>query len=142
MWPVRSGSTKGKTSVMIPAVTFLESVAGAVPIVPRHVWSQIEDAPRAQEPRVLVGSGPYRLESFSRGEGALLFLANDDYFLGRPYIRRVELHPVDDELTALRAGQIDAADTPPEGVRPQLLAGFATTPGSASPRAWAASRSR
>ena len=107
-----------------PTVTFLDSVAGAVPIIPKHVWASIDDAPKAQDRKVLVGSGPYRLSSFSAGEGALLFTSNRDYFLGPPFVRRIELRPVDDELSALRAGEIDAADTGAEGVGDDALQGF------------------
>lgn len=104
-----------------PVVTFLEAVAGTVPIIPRHVWSPIDDAPRAQDLNVLVGSGPYRVASYSPGEGATRYVANDRYFLGAPFVRSIELHPVDDELTALRAGVIDVAETPAEGVPPSTL---------------------
>lgn len=105
-----------------PAVTFLDAVAGAVPIIPRHIWSAIGDPPQAQDREVLVGSGPYRLRSFSVGEGSALLEPNDDFFLGMPFVRRLELRPVDDELTALRAGEIDLAGTPVEGGRPEALA--------------------
>ncbi len=104
-----------------PAATFLDSVAGAVPIVPRHIWSSIRDAPQAQEREVLVGTGGYRLQSLSVGEGSALLFANDDHFLGRPFVRRIELRAVDDELTALRAGEVDVAGTRVEGVRRETL---------------------
>lgn len=71
---------------------------------------------------MLVGSGPYRMKSCSVGEGSALLTANDDFFLGAPFVRRLELRPVDDELTALRAGEIDLASTPVEGGRPEVLA--------------------
>lgn len=119
-----TGPRTVEVALELPAVTFLNTVAGAVPIVPKHIWSSIDDAPKAQDSDVLVGSGPYRLKSFSPGEGASLYLANDGYFLGKPFIRRIELRPVDDELTALRAGQIDVADTRVEGVGEDALAGF------------------
>ncbi|MHB8656485.1 MAG: ABC transporter substrate-binding protein [Solirubrobacteraceae bacterium] len=108
----------------IPAVTFLTSVAGALPIIPKHIWSSIHNAPQAQDPKVLVGSGPYRLKSYSAGDGSYLFIANDGFFLGRPFVRQIRLIPVDDELVALRAGEIDAADTPSEGVSQDALATF------------------
>ncbi|HEV2752840.1 MAG TPA: ABC transporter substrate-binding protein [Solirubrobacteraceae bacterium] len=108
----------------LPAVTFLESVAGAVPIIPRHIWAPIDDAPAAQDTAVLVGSGPYRLRSFSLGEGTALFVANERYFLGTPFVGRIESRIVDDELIALRAGEIDVAETPPEGVADDVLAPF------------------
>lgn len=125
---VRGARVRGRDTVEVhlelPAVTFLESVAAAVPIIPKHIWSEIEDAPRAQDLDVLVGSGPYHLGSFSRAEGSLLYRANHDYFLGAPFVRRLEMLPVEDELNALAAGEIDAADTPVEGVRPEVLASF------------------
>ena len=108
----------------LPTVTFLESVAGAVPIIPRHIWSAIDDAPKAQDIDVLVGSGPYRLESFSLGEGTALFVANERYFLGKPFVERIESLSVDNELLALQAGEIDIAETPPEGVPDDVLATY------------------
>ena len=117
-----TGSHTVEIELSIAAVTFLDAVAAAVPIVPRHIWSSIRDAPQAQDRSVLVGSGPFRVRSISVGEGAALFTANDDYFLGAPFVRRIELRPVDDELTALRAGEIDLASTPVEGGRPEAIA--------------------
>ncbi len=105
----------------LPTITFLEQVAASVPIIPRHVWSTIDDPRRAQDLDVLIGSGPYRLVSFSRGEGSLAYAANADHFLGEPFVRRVELLPVDDELSALQAGVIDIASTQVDGARPELL---------------------
>lgn len=92
-----------------PLVTFLNSVAGALPIVPKHIWSSIAEPSKVTDPKVLVGSGPYRLASYTRGEGSYLYTANDGFFLGRPYVQRIEMRPVGDELTALQAGQIDIA---------------------------------
>lgn len=119
-----AGRLVAEVALDAPVVTFLGSVAGAVPIIPKHVWSGIADAPKAQDRDVLIGSGAYRLTSFSLGEGSALFEENRGYFPGRPFVRRVELRPVDDELTAMRAGEIDAAQTPPEGVGPDALAPF------------------
>ncbi|MDQ6803911.1 MAG: ABC transporter substrate-binding protein [Actinomycetota bacterium] len=112
----------------IPAVTFLTAVGGALPIIPKHIWSSIDNAPQAQDPSVLVGSGPYRLKSYSAGDGSYLFVANDGFFLSRPFVRRIALVPVDDELVALRAGEIDAANTPSEGVGEDVLAAFRSDP--------------
>lgn len=125
---VRGASARDRHVVEIhlelPSVTFLEQVAGAVPIIPKHIWAAIDDPRRAQDVEVLVGSGPYRLAAFSRGEGSLAFAASPGYFLGEPFVRRVELRPVDDELNALRAREIDVASTQAEGVRPELVKRF------------------
>ncbi|MCA1570395.1 MAG: ABC transporter substrate-binding protein [Chloroflexi bacterium] len=108
-----------------PVVTFLRSVAGALPIVPRHIWASVDDAAAASDLAVLVGTGPYRLQTYSQGEGAYLFTANDDHFLGMPFVERIEYQPVGDELTALMAGEIDAGGPPPlGGARPEALAPF------------------
>lgn len=123
-----TGPLTAEVSLDIPAVTFLGSVAGALPIVPKHIWESIKNPPQAQDLAVLVGTGPYRLKSYSLGEGSYQFVANDSYFLGRPFVRQVELVPVDDELVALQAGTVDAADTASEGISPDGLAAFRSNP--------------
>lgn len=107
-----------------PAVTFPRYVAGQLPIVPRHIWSTIADAAKAQDTSVLVGSGPYRLESYTRGEGTYLFTANDDYFLGKPFVKRIEQRPQSDDLSALLANEIDVGATDIFGVPTDTLAQF------------------
>ena len=107
-----------------PAVTFPRNVAALLPIVPRHVWAAIPNAAEASRPEVVMGSGPYRLQSYTSGEGAYLFVANDDYHLGKPFVKRVEMRPVGDDLTALQAGEIDVGSTDVFGVPPETLAPF------------------
>ena len=106
-----------------PLVTFAEQVAGALPIVPRHVWSTIAEPAEAQDLDVLVGSGAYRLESY-KGDGLpLLFTAKDDYFLGTPFVKRIEENGVEDPFSALLSGATDAARG--VGLRPDTIAPFA-----------------
>ncbi len=99
---------------------------GSVLIVPRHVWSSIGNAGMTSDPAVLVGSGPYRLESYSQGEGSYLYSAYDEYFLGTPFVERLEYRPVGDELTGLSAGELDVASA--SGVIPAVLAPFRDNP--------------
>ncbi len=99
---------------------------GSVPIVPRHIWSSIPDAAKERDPAALVGSGPYRLESYSQGEGSYLYTANDDYFLGRPFVKRIENRPVGDELSALLSDELDAGGG--SGLRPEILEPFRDNP--------------
>ncbi len=106
------------------AVTFPVIVAGAVPIVPRHIWESIEDPLIVEDPELLVGTGAYILDSYSAAEGTYSYNANDDYFLGKPFVERIEFPPVGDELTALQAGEIDGGQTPNSGVRDDVLAPF------------------
>lgn len=99
---------------------------GSVPIVPKHVWSSIPNAAQQSDPAVLVGSGPYRLESYTRGQGAYLYTAYDNYFLGKPFVQRIENRPVGDPLNGLQTGELDAAST--SGVLPTVLAPFRNNP--------------
>lgn len=105
-----------------PQAIFLSAVAGAVPIVPEHVWADVDDPGEAADLELLVGTGPYRLESYSPGEGSYLYVANDNYFLGTPFVERIEFIEVADELTALQAGEIDQGGG--SGLRPDALAPF------------------
>ncbi|MDQ3932241.1 MAG: ABC transporter substrate-binding protein [Actinomycetota bacterium] len=111
-----------------PMVTFLRQMAGGVPIIPRHIWSGVSDPVKAQDPQLLVGSGPYRLESHSPEQGSYLFVANDDFFLGPPFVQRIEMVPVEDELRALLAGDIDGGFAPFDGAGPNALAPFRNNP--------------
>lgn len=125
---VASGPGTVRLHLDRPDVTFLTSMAAGVPIAPRHVWEKVDDPAAAQDTEMLVGSGPYRLASY-KGEGSpLLYEANDDYFLGRPFVRRIEITPVADELTALLAGEVDVAESDVTGTRPDALAPFRSNP--------------
>jgi peptide/nickel transport system substrate-binding protein len=113
-----------------PVVTFTEKVLATLPIVPEHIWAPIDDPAEAQDLALLIGTGPYRLESFSQAEGTALHVANDEFFLGPPFVSRVEARPVpnDDELTAVLAGAIDVGSSNPAGVTPDTLRPFRNDP--------------
>lgn len=110
-----------------PRVTFPDA-AGSLPIVPEHVWSSIPDAPKAQDQKVLIGTGPYRLTDYSQGEGFYLYSANDDHFLGRPAVERIEMQMVDDPPAAVLAGLLDAGETRQTGVTSDVLGPFRSDP--------------
>ncbi|MGI9155251.1 MAG: ABC transporter substrate-binding protein [Marmoricola sp.] len=118
----------GDSSVEIrleqPAVTFPVLVAGGVPIVPRHIWKSVPNPLAVHDPKLVVGTGAYRLDSYSAADGTYSFTSYDDYFLGQPFVQRIEFPAVGNELTALQAGDIDAAQTPNSGVRDDVLAPF------------------
>lgn len=92
-----------------PQAAFEISTAGRIPIIPRHVWADVADPAKLRDPKALIGSGPYKLESFDEATGSYLFTANEDYFLGSPKVKRLEFVPAPDELLALQRGEVDAA---------------------------------
>lgn len=95
---------------------------GSVPIVPQHIWADVDDPTQASDLDLLVGTGPYELQEYARGEGAYRYTANDDFFLGVPFVEGLEYRPVDDPLAALQAEEVDVAF--PSGVVPDVLEPF------------------
>jgi peptide/nickel transport system substrate-binding protein len=73
--------------------------------------------------KVLVGSGAYKLDSAYQGDGGpLLFTANDQYYLGTPFVKRIEMTNADDQFAALLGGTVDSASG--SGLRNETLAPF------------------
>ena len=91
-----------------PYAPFLRNVLGAMPIIPKHVWEKVEEPTKFTAKEAWIGSGPYRLVSYGKAEGTYLFEANDDFWLGPPYVKRIELVPVADESLALKLGNVHA----------------------------------
>lgn len=108
--------------------TFLQQVLGTVPIVPEHIWSQNTNPMASMGPEALIGTGAYRLESRDEARDTESYVANDGYFLGSPYVRRLEMLPAENPLTALAVGQLDGAATAVEGVRNDVLDPFRDNP--------------
>ncbi len=93
-----------------PTAVFEEDVAMRLFVIPQHIWSSVTDPAKFREPGALVGSGPYKLESEDEAAGTYLFTANDSFYLGSPYVKRIELVPAPDELLALQRGDVDAGE--------------------------------
>lgn len=93
--------------------SFLSDIAGSSSygIVPKHIWSSVTDPVKFQGPTALIGSGPYKLQSFDLTANTYDFVANDDFYLGKPVVKEVQFVPVADPLLALAAGEVDAAST-------------------------------
>lgn len=94
-----------------PFAPFLHDVAGVLPMVPKHVWSAVSDPLKFQGPAAVVGTGPYAFASYTEGQGAYLFKANDRFFAGRPAFRELAytLLPEAQQPLALQNHQVDSA---------------------------------
>jgi len=110
-----------------PFAPFLQTVAEALFIIPKHIWEKVDDPKAYMEPDAFIGTGAYRLVRFSKEEGTYLFEANPDFFLGEPYVRRLEFVPISDESMALLNGDIAAFDKF-GGVNEEMLAPFRKPP--------------
>jgi peptide/nickel transport system substrate-binding protein len=79
-------------------------------------------------PEALIGTGAYRLEARNDAQDRESYVANDGYFLGSPFVRRIEMLPADNPLTSLAVGELDGAATAVEGVRNEVLDPFRDNP--------------
>ncbi len=120
------------TSVVIrlnsPSAVFEESVAMRVFIIPRHIWSTVTDPTKYRDPKAVIGSGPYKLQSVDEAAGSYLYTANEAFFLGTPYVKRLEFVPAPDELLGLQRGEIDAAELSEEPAPEEQLKAFESNP--------------
>jgi peptide/nickel transport system substrate-binding protein len=110
-----------------PFAPFLQTTAESMLIFPRHIWEGVEDPQIYNEAAAFVGSGAYRLVEYSQEEGTYLFEANPDFFLGVPYVRRIEFIPTSDDILALSSGDVAAFDKF-GGVTEEMLAPFRQEP--------------
>lgn len=78
-------------------------------IVPAHLLARLPNLNHAAFNEAPVGTGPFKVVRWVRGDRIEL-VANDDYFLGRPKLRRIVVRIVPDEnteISLLRTHEID-----------------------------------
>ena len=92
-----------------PFAPFLEDIAGAVPILPEHVWAKVTDPLKFLDPAAVVGTGPYRLVSYAEGKGEYLFRARERHFAGEPLVREISyvLIPIAQRVIGLQTRAAD-----------------------------------
>ena len=110
-----------------PFAPFLQTTAESLLVFPRHIWEGVDDPRAYTEPDAFIGTGAYRLVEYSEAEGAYLFEAKPDFFLGSPYVQRIEFLPTSDNLLALLNHDIAAFDQF-GGVTDEMLAPFQEAP--------------
>ncbi|WP_369425637.1 ABC transporter substrate-binding protein [Methanothrix sp.] len=99
-----------------PYAPFLDQVAGTLPILPEHIYSDVTNPEDFQDKRALTGTGPFKLVDYSKAQGTYLYEANDDYYQGAPKVKQLKFVKLSEEMSgpALRRGEVDAASVPPE----------------------------
>jgi peptide/nickel transport system substrate-binding protein len=92
-------------------------------ILPKHVWGKMSKDERDKYQGLDgVGSGPFVLEKFEKGQFAR-FKANPNYWAGKPAVDKVVLRKFnnpDAEVAALKTGELDAAQDLPGPAFDQL----------------------
>lgn len=106
-----------------PTSVFISIPGGDLPILPEHVWSEI-DEPSTATDMLPVGTGPFELVEMEPDQ-RYRFQANDDYFKGAPLVGELTTTVVPDPtaaFAALRTGQVALAAG--RNVPAQLLGEF------------------
>ena len=99
-----------------PYAPFLEWVAGTIPILPRHIWQDVDNPEDYRTAESAVGTGPFRFGDYNKELGTYLYLANDDYYGGMVMVRELRFSKATEEMTgsALRNGNVHAGSIRPE----------------------------
>ncbi|MET4157260.1 ABC transporter substrate-binding protein [Agromyces sp. PvR057] len=90
-----------------PQFTSASLTLGSTYIIPEHVWADIDDFMSETNPEP-VGSGPYKLKSFS--DAAYTVEANDEFRDGAPAVEEVQYVGLDSNQSSqdlLTTGKID-----------------------------------
>jgi peptide/nickel transport system substrate-binding protein len=125
--PVESAEAAGDHRVILTLTALSPSLElgtlADVPILPQHVWSDIED-PGAEDASftidVNIGTGPYKMVEYQPDQ-FYRFEANSDYFMGAPAVQELVFIIYADltgSIAALQSNEVDmlVQPIPPEQV--------------------------
>ena len=88
---------------------FITDVAGNVPIMPRHIWSDVTQPEKFNTARAVIGSGPFKLRNYDKNAGTYIYVANKDYFMGKPVVDRLIFRAHSNPMQGLKSGELDVA---------------------------------
>ena len=116
---------------------FLNNIAGTLPILPRHIWKNIEEPLLYAGRDALIGTGPFILKDYSSREGSYLYEANKNYYAGDVNIEKIAFIKVSDKAmpAMIKSGNIDAGSIPPDVASDLKQSGFEI---EQEPPTWAA----
>jgi len=109
-----------------PIPTFLFLPGGDIPILPEHIWADIED-PLADATSVAIGTGPFKMVEYVP-DTSYRFEANEDYFLGDVTVDELVMPIVRDAQAAWAGLQSGELDFVTRNVPAQLIDGMNDNP--------------
>lgn len=95
-----------------PTPTLADITFADLPILPKHVWEDVDDPNEYREPA--VGTGPYEIVDYQEGERAR-FEATGDWFYGETIVNEIVVEVIPDPavtFTQLKTGEIDSTVRP------------------------------
>jgi len=99
-----------------PTAGLLTDLFGSLPIIPQHIWADVDDPLTKLDEEAVIGSGMFRLREYSKEEGRYVYDANPDFFLGKPSVDQLSFVKVKDAALSLLAGEVDEASFSGKGV--------------------------
>ena len=111
-----------KIQVNEPNATLLERF-GTARIIPKHIWSDVDDPTKFTDSKAVIGCGPYILTDYNEEQGAYRFEAFKDYWGPKQKVDVIKFVPVSDSLLAFENGEIDLT-----GITPDVLSKYENTP--------------
>lgn len=117
---IESAEKQGAQSVCVKLsrayAPFLTNVAGALPILPEHVWEKITTPRQTFSPEMRIGSGPYCIMDYNKAQGTYLFEAWKRYYGGMPEKKQIRFVRATREIAPglLAESRIHASAVPAE----------------------------
>ena len=122
MGAVAGAESVGKGKVVIkltkPYAPFLAYIGGVMPILPKHIWKNVTDPRKYNDPGAFIGCGPYKFVDFNKAKGTYLYEAFEDYCQGKPKADRLIYIKAGKPLMTLSIGKADLANIKPEMAKP------------------------
>lgn len=112
-----------------PYAPFMEDIGGTMPILPEHIWNDVENPIDYVESDAFIGSGPYKYVDFSKEHGTYRYEAFDEYYLGKPDVDQLIYVKTGDTQMALQRGEVDLASIKPEMAETLIEEGFVVIAG-------------
>jgi len=88
---------------------FITDVAGNVPIMPMHIWKDVNEPQKFNSDKAVIGSGPFKLTKYDKDAGTYIYEANKDYFLGSPVVDKLIFTANSQPALSLKNGELGAA---------------------------------
>lgn len=97
-----------------PDALFVERIAGALPILPKHIYQAVDDPKHFTSAEAMIGSGPYKLKNYNKAQGFYLLERNDNWYLGQPKYQKVIVTKLSSQAAAnaMKQGKVDIATVP------------------------------
>ncbi|MBC2762588.1 MAG: hypothetical protein HF970_04670, partial [ANME-2 cluster archaeon] len=96
-----------KIHMSSPYAPFMEDIGGSMPILPEHIWKDVENPMDFTDETAFIGSGPYTYVDFSKEHGTYQYEAFGEYYLGKPIIDKLIYVKTGDPQMTLQRGEAD-----------------------------------